>query len=89
MLIDGPSNAVTNVNKRDGSHLEFVTSGTHYGQALQTAHFVCIDDSEDSNCDDINLYGLRGKILRMPDGLSFAKYAVAHSVSVSNYTVPH
>lgn len=25
----------------------------------------------------------------MPDGLGFAKYAVAHSVTVSNYTVPH
>lgn len=88
ILIDGPSDVVTNLNKRDGSHLEFVTGGVHHGQATQTAHFVCLDDSADSNCDDIHLHGLEGKVLRMPDDLGFAKYAVAHAVTVSNYTVP-
>ncbi|KAJ5109929.1 hypothetical protein N7532_002574 [Penicillium argentinense] len=89
VLVDGPSDTVTNVNKRDGSHLEFVTGGVHHGQARQTAHFVCMDDSDTSNCHDMHENGLDGTILRMPEGKGFAKYAVAHSVTISNYTVPH
>ncbi|GAB1217038.1 hypothetical protein ATERTT37_006259 [Aspergillus terreus] len=89
VLVDGPPDAVTNVNQRDGSHLEFVTGGVHHGQAAQTAHFVCMDHSENSNCDDLYFGGLEGKILRMPDNFGFAKYAVAHAVTASNYTVPH
>ncbi|KAJ6019259.1 hypothetical protein N7522_001326 [Penicillium canescens] len=88
VLVDGPSDTVTNVNKRDGSHLEFVTGGVHHGQARQTAHFICMDDSDTSNCHDMHENGIDGTILRMPEGKGFAKYAVAHSVTISNYTVP-
>lgn len=33
VVIDGPPGTVANVNKRDGSHIEFITKGSHHGQA--------------------------------------------------------
>lgn len=81
VVIDGPAGTVTNVAKRDGSHVEFVTRGEHLRPGSQTAQFVCMEIGEDSNCDDMFLDGLPGTILRMPDDQGFAKYAVAHSVT--------
>lgn len=89
VVIDGPPGTVSNINKRDGSHLEFVTGAVHHGQASQTAHFICMDDSPDSNCDDMHLDGLEGTIIRMPDHIGFAQWAVAHHVTESNFTIPH
>ena len=87
-MIDRPPGSVSNVNKRDGSHVEFVTGGVHHGKAAQTAHFVCMDDSPNSNCDDMYLDGLEGTILQMPGGMGFADWAVAHSVKKANFSVP-
>jgi hypothetical protein len=88
VVIDGPPGTVANLNKRDGSHLEFVTGGIHHGQAPQTAHFVCMDDSSESNCEDMHADGLEGTAIRMPDDMGFAQWAVAHSVKESNFSVP-
>lgn len=63
VLVDGPADSVTNVNKRDGWHIEFFTGGVYHGQAGKTAHSVCLDDSADSNCDDMHLHGPEGKVL--------------------------
>ncbi|EFQ98549.1 chitotriosidase-1 [Nannizzia gypsea CBS 118893] len=88
VVIDGPPGTVSNANKRDGSDLEFVSGAVHHGQSPQTAHFVCMNNSSKSNCNDMHSDGLEGTILRMPDGMGFAKYAVAHSVKESNFSVP-
>jgi hypothetical protein len=88
VVIDGPPGTVSNANKRDGSHLEFITRGLHHEQEPQLTHFVCMDDSIDSNCDDIHLDGLDGTILRMPDDMGFATYVVAHAVRESNFSLP-
>ncbi|KAF2717776.1 hypothetical protein K431DRAFT_297554 [Polychaeton citri CBS 116435] len=88
VVIDGPPDAVTNLNKSDGSHLEFLTGPVHHGQTSQTAHFICMDDSPSSNCDDMYLNGLNGTIIRLPDHLGFAQWAVAHDVRPANYSAP-
>ncbi|KAG8164746.1 hypothetical protein KVR01_005021 [Diaporthe batatas] len=89
VVIDGPPGTVSNVNKRDGSHLEFLTGGMHHGQDAQTTHFVCMDNSATSNCNDMHLDGLEGTVLRMPDNMGFATYAVAHAArEVTNVTLP-
>jgi len=88
VVIDGPPGTVANVNKRDGSHIEFITKGIHQGQASQTAHFICMDDSSKSNCEDMHADGLEGTAIRMPDDMGFAQWAVAHSVKESNFSVP-
>ena len=89
VVIDGPPGAVSNLNKRDGSHIEFLSPAVHHGQASQTTHFICMDDSAESNCDDMHFEGLEGTIIRMPDDLGFAQWAVAHSISESNFSIPH
>ena len=88
VVIDGPSSTVSNANKRDGSHLEFITRGLHHGQDPQATHFVCMDDSPDSNCNDMLLGGIEGTVLRMPDEMGFAQWAVAHTIRETNFTTP-
>lgn len=88
VIVDGPPDAVANLNKRDGSHLQFLTRGIHQGTAAKTTHFVCTDDTQTSNCDDMHLNGLEGTVIRMPDHMGFAQWAVAHAVAPSNLTTP-
>ncbi|KAI0024494.1 chitotriosidase-1 [Xylariomycetidae sp. FL0641] len=88
VVIDGPPGTVSNLNKRDGSHIEFITKGEHHGPEPQVAHFVCMDDSPESNCDEMSSGGLEGTVLRMPDDMGFAQWAVAHAVRESNIPLP-
>ncbi|KAI1798649.1 chitotriosidase-1 [Daldinia bambusicola] len=88
LVIDGPPGTVSNADKRDGSHLEFITRGVHQGQEPQLAYYVCMNDSAGGNCDDMHLDGLAGTILRMPSNMGFATYAVAHAVRETNYSSP-
>ena len=89
VVIDGPENAVSNVNKRDGSHIEFTSCDRNVTEEGGVAQFVCMQDGEGSNCDDMHKGGLEGTILRMPDECGFATYAVAHSaVASANQTLP-
>ncbi|GKT51071.1 killer toxin subunits alpha/beta [Colletotrichum spaethianum] len=92
VVVDGPKGTVSNVDKRDGSHLEFLTRGNdtelEAGQTHVT-HLVCMEDNPAiSNCDDMHEGGLEGTILKMPAGLGFAKYVVAHSLHETNYSLP-
>lgn len=89
VVIDGPEDAVTNLNKRDGSHIVFLSCEQDRNDGGGTAQFVCMDDTESSNCNDMHLGGLAGTIMRMPDDCGFATYAVAHSVLPSlSQTLP-
>ncbi|KAJ0346384.1 hypothetical protein KNSL1_007491 [Colletotrichum chrysophilum] len=89
VVIDGPSGTVSNLDKREGgSHLQFLTRGSHHGQEVQSTYLLCMDDSAKSNCDDMHLGGLEGTVLRMPDNMGFGKYAVAHAVRETTHDVP-
>ena len=89
VVIDGPEDAVTNLNKRDGSHIEFLSCDRKLNDDGGTAQFVCMNDGEGSNCNDMYNGGLQGTIMRMPDDCGFATYAVAHSaIASSNQTLP-
>ncbi|MCJ1282906.1 hypothetical protein MMC26_002232 [Xylographa opegraphella] len=80
VVIDGPQDAVTNLNKRDGSRIEFLSCDQERGNDGGTAKFLCMDSSESSNCNYMHIGGLTGTIMRMPEDCGFATYAVAHSV---------
>lgn len=91
VVIDGPEDAVTNLNKREGSHIEFLSCDQkrHDDGRRGVVQLVCMNNSESSNCNDLHLGGLAGTIMRMPDDCGFASYAVAHSVVPSlNQTLP-
>lgn len=91
VVIDGPEDAVTNLNKREGSHIEFLSCDQkrHDDGRRGVVQLVCMNNSESSNCNDLHLGGLAGTIMRMPDDCGFATYAVAHSVVPSlNQTLP-
>lgn len=89
VVIDGPEDAVTNINKRDGSHIEFLSCDQIRHDRRGVAQIVCMNNSERSNCNDLHFGGLAGTIMRMPDDCGFAIYAVAHSVVPSlNQTLP-
>ncbi|KAI1171966.1 chitotriosidase-1 [Nemania sp. FL0916] len=88
VVIDGPPSSVSTLNRRDGSHIEFITGGVHHGQESQVAHFTCMNDSADSNCDAMHEGGIEGTIIRMPDDMGFAQWAVAHAVRESDMALP-
>lgn len=91
VVIDGPEDAVTNLNKREGSHIEFLSCDRkrHDDGRRGVAQLVCMNNTESSNCNDLHLGGLAGTIMRMPDDCGFATYAVAHSVVPSlDQTLP-
>ncbi|KAF2460036.1 hypothetical protein BDY21DRAFT_361899 [Lineolata rhizophorae] len=89
VVIDGPKNAVSNANKRDGSHLEFIDCDNVNGEERQAVRYVCTVAGLDSNCDDMFLDGIEGTILKMPDNCGPGTWAVAHEVRVSsNQTLP-
>ena len=91
VVIDGPEDAVANIAKRDGSHIEFLSCHRKLKDDgnVHTAQFMCMSNADDSNCDHMHKGGLPGTILRMPDDCGFATYAVAHAVTPSsNQEVP-
>jgi hypothetical protein len=89
IVIDGPKSAVTSVNKRDNSHLEFLDCDKAEGEARQTVRYICLNPGSDSNCDDMLLDGIEGTVLKMPDNCGPGTHAVAHKVHVSsNQTRP-
>ena len=89
VLIDGPSQAVTSMNKRDGSHLEFINCADVRSANRQTVRFVCTQTGDGSNCDNIMEGGVAGTVVKMPSGCGPGTYAVAHSVEVAkDQTLP-
>ncbi|KAJ5551531.1 hypothetical protein N7461_006229, partial [Penicillium sp. DV-2018c] len=83
LVIAGPSDVVSNLDKRDGSHTTFLSCEGIHDRGLQTARIACMKDGEDSNCDDILLNDLEGTIFKMPENCGPGKYAVARSLEVS------
>jgi hypothetical protein len=60
ILIDGDSQAVSSVSKRDGSHLEFLDCDSITGEHRQTVRYICTDDGPESNCDAMLQGGIAG-----------------------------
>ncbi|KAI5203118.1 glycoside hydrolase, partial [Aureobasidium subglaciale] len=83
VVIDGPPDAVTNLRKRDGSHISFLSCDTARDHSPGIARIVCMDMSGTSNCNDMHQGGLEGTIIKLPEDCGFATYAVAHSVTPS------
>lgn len=85
VLIAGPKEVVSSFNyKRDGSHVEVVDCSSISAAGIQKVRILCTNDSEDSNCDDVLDGGLKGTVVRMPDGCGPGQYAIAHSISQSS-----
>ncbi|KAH6871039.1 hypothetical protein B0T10DRAFT_417778 [Thelonectria olida] len=89
VLIAGPKDSVSSIDKRDGSHVEVVDCASIQSSERQTTRIICTNDGADSNCDDMLEGGLDGTILRMPDECGPGTYVVAHSLRRSdNQTLP-
>ncbi|KAL2859873.1 uncharacterized protein BJX67DRAFT_338240 [Aspergillus lucknowensis] len=89
LVIAGPPDVVSNLDKRDGSHTTFLSCEGIHERGLQTARIACMNDGEDSNCDDMLLNGLEGTIVKMPKNCGPGTYAVARSLEVSqNQSLP-
>ena len=84
VIIAGPPNAVSTLDKRDGSHMSFLSCDGLNATGLQTARIACMNDGEDSNCDDILLDGVEGTIVKMPENCGPGQYAVARSLEASH-----
>ncbi|KAK4106016.1 carbohydrate-binding module family 24 protein [Parathielavia hyrcaniae] len=86
VVIDGPPDKVISFDKRDGSHMRILDLDCdpavlkHQHNETYTARFVCMDDSADSNCDDIHLGGAEGTIVKLPSDCGFAGHGVVHTI---------
>jgi chitinase len=80
------------LDNRDGSYLEFLARGNKIEPGTDqtyVAHILCMKEDEAfSNLDDMHEGRLEGAILKMPEEVGFAKYAVAHTLHETNYTLP-
>ncbi|KAK4241773.1 hypothetical protein C8A03DRAFT_30078 [Achaetomium macrosporum] len=91
VVIDGPQDVVTNLATRDVTHLEFLNCepSRKHDMKTYTLHYVCMDDSSDSNCDAVHEGGAEGTIIRLPEGCGYATYGVVHEIRPAvNVTVP-
>lgn len=91
VVIDGPPSSVTSLTKRDGSHVEFLDCEPtkKHELGVYTARYICMDDSSDSNCEDVQLGGAKGTIVKLPEECGYASYGVVHDIRLSeDTTVP-
>lgn len=77
VIIDGPPETVSNLQRRDGSHLEILSCDDISEDRRSTIRIACMSDASDADCD-IGGGVTNGTILRMPDGCGPGQYAVAH-----------
>lgn len=92
VVIDGPADLVASFSKRDGSHVEFLDCepSKKHDMVVYTARYICTNDSEASNCDDVHLGGAEGTVVKLPEECGYATYAVVHEIKESsNQQVPH
>ncbi|KAL5333928.1 hypothetical protein BJX70DRAFT_403108 [Aspergillus crustosus] len=92
IIMVGEEEDVQSFQKRDGSHLElFDCPSTHPDDfSTQHARAACVGGTEeDNNCEDIQLGGVEGTIIRLPEHCGPDTYvrAVRFEPS-SNLTVP-
>jgi hypothetical protein len=83
VLIDGSTQAVSSLNKRDGSHLRFLDCHTVVEDKRQSLRFVCSHHGPGSNCDQMMEGGIEGTVVKMPDNCGPGEWAVAHGVAIS------
>ncbi|KAL1614362.1 hypothetical protein SLS54_009789 [Diplodia seriata] len=83
VLIDGASAAVSNVDKRDGSHLDFLGCESLRGTHHQTIRYVCTYTGPGSNCDAMLEKGIEGTVLKMPESCGEGTWAVAHKAELA------
>lgn len=83
VLIAGPEDVVSSFSKRDESHIEFADCSAITSTERQTTRVFCMDDSPDSNCDQVLQGGLEGTVVRMPEQCGPGQYIVAHSLETS------
>jgi hypothetical protein len=80
VVIDGPSDVVTSLTSRDESHIQFLdcdsTVEKRDASSVYTVRYICMDESSDSNCDNIHEGGAKGTIVKLPEGCGFATYGV-------------
>jgi chitinase len=84
-IMSGPSDEITSLNKRDGSHWEVYECDEILHEGRQEAKMVCTDDSEASNCGIIGTgRGVAETVIEMPSGCGPGKYAMAVSLEPSS-----
>lgn len=91
VVIDGPVDLVTSLNKRDGSHVEFLDCepSRKHDMTVYTARYICTNNSTDSNCDDLHLGGAAGTVVKLPEECGYATYGVIHDANKSgNQDIP-
>lgn len=92
MVIDGPSDTVTSLTSRDESHIQFLDCDAALEKRetgkIYTVRYICMNDSDQSNCDAVHENGAEGTIVKLPEDCGFAHYGVVHDIrSSENSTV--
>jgi uridylate kinase len=82
-MITSSPEVVSSFSKRDDSHIKVVDYPSITLTDRQTVQIYYINDSEDSNCDQVLEGGLAGTIMRMPDNCGLSQYIVTHSLKES------
>lgn len=92
VVIVGPEEDVQSFDKRDGSHLELydcpATDEDDY--SVQSLKAVCTSDGPESNCEDITKGGVKGTVIRLPEGCGTSRYvrAVSFRETTNTTTMP-
>ncbi|KAB2570582.1 Killer toxin subunits alpha/beta [Lasiodiplodia theobromae] len=88
IVIVGDEEDVQTFDKRDGSHLELYNCPNPDGDdySVQRLNAVCMNHGESSNCEDITKGGVKGTIVRLPDGCGPDKYVRAVSFKETDNT---
>lgn len=83
VIMAGPKDQLTSLNKRDGSHWELFDCPDRDSITEDhriTVRAICTDDSSDSNCDDLFLGGVENTVVEMPGHCGIGRYAMAVSM---------
>lgn len=85
VVIDGPADLVSSMSKRDGSHVQFLDCepGRKHEMAFYTARYICTENSQESNCNDVHTGGAEGTIVKLPKEYGYATYGVVHKIEES------
>ncbi|KAI0132937.1 glycoside hydrolase family 18 protein [Xylariales sp. AK1849] len=93
VVIDGPSDAVASLTKRDDSHIQFLECDASIEKrdavAVYTARYICMNDSDKSNCDVVHEGGAPGTVVKLPEDCGFATYGVVQDIRPSSNQTVH
>ncbi|KAA8902465.1 hypothetical protein FN846DRAFT_955457, partial [Sphaerosporella brunnea] len=87
--MDGPKSVLANLDNAEGSHYEFLGCDSIQdaeATVRQVTRIVCMNDSaeeEASNCAELLVDGVEGKVARLPWGCGPGNHVVVRSLSVS------